>query len=150
MSTNFNKVQTFMSVAGQTEKTRDLKSQIVAFRKNLIDEEVNELGAALGASDFHETVDALADILFVCYGFFETLGVDGDLMFHEVFQSNMSKFCDTEDQAQRTVDHYKNMSSTPYDSPTYEKRGLKWIVFNRSTGKILKNIDWSPPKFEIN
>lgn len=144
---NFNKVQEFMDVAGQDTKTRDFSSSLVAFRKSLIDEEVSELAEAIRAHDFHETVDALTDILFVCYGFFEVLGVDADVAFHEVYRSNMSKFCDTEEDAQKSVEYYKTLKDSPYDSPVYEKRGKYWIIFNKSTGKILKNVKWIHPNF---
>ena len=64
----------------------------------------------------------------------------------------MSKLCRSEEVAQQTVAWYQtqwNEGKTPYDSPAYRKakEGPYWIVYNESTGKILKSIEYTPAKF---
>lgn len=68
--------------------------------------------------------------------------------FNIVHKSNMSKVCSSEDEAVATVESYKSKFETgevSYDSPYYEfiENG-KWMVRNRSTNKVLKNINYLP------
>jgi predicted HAD superfamily Cof-like phosphohydrolase len=143
-------VNNFMEACGQTETTRDLKNdKLVNFRMSLIDEEVGELKEALKNKDRIEVIDALADILFVVYGAGVAFDIDLDKAFDIVYESNMSKFCSTEEEAQETVEYYlKNKKQLGYDSPAYRKHGYIWVVYNKSTGKILKSINYTPAKFD--
>ena len=75
------------------------------------------------------------------------IGANADQDFSIVHESNMSKLCDTEDDANRTVLHYNeqyNNGNSPYDSPYYYYLPDidKWIVKNKSSGKALKNIKY--------
>ena len=86
------------------------------------------------------------------YAYIEWIDANAD--FTIVHISNMSKLCNTEDDARNTVtdyeDKFKNGTS-PYDSPYYyELPELgKWIVKNKSTGKALKNIKYQKVNFNI-
>ena len=155
MSSNFEKVKQFMFIAGQDETTADLSNkQLCNFRLDLIKEELQELEEAITNKDRKEVIDALGDILYVVYGASKVFDINIDEAFNRIHQSNMSKFCDTEEDAVKTVEKYRQelLNSTNnnnrYESPTYEKRGEKWVVFNKSTGKILKNWKWRAPIFE--
>lgn len=57
----------------------------------LIAEELAELKSALLVNDMIETVDALADLLYVVFGTAVELGVDIEPFFDEVHRSNMTK-----------------------------------------------------------
>jgi len=78
--------------------------------------------------------------------------IDADSDFAIIHESNMSKLCDTEQDAKDTViDYeikYKNGNS-PYDSPYYYELPelKKWIVKNKSSGKALKNIKYKEVMF---
>ena len=66
-----------------------------------------------------------------------------------VHDSNISKSCRSESEAQETVDWYK-ANESKYDSPTYRKSvkgGNYWIVYNQSSGKILKNKNYIRVQF---
>lgn len=93
---NQKKVQEFMRAAGQSwpdaplvpdEKTCDL-------RVRLIQEELDELRAAIEAGSVVEAADAIADLLYVVYGAAVSFGFDADAVFSEVHRSNMTKFID--------------------------------------------------------
>jgi hypothetical protein len=80
----------------------------------------------------------------------------------------MSKLCKTEDEAKETVafyqtkyemykNHYQEFCDkfgpesfeaktiySPYDSPYYYKSGDYYLVKNKSTGKALKSINYTP------
>jgi len=78
--------------------------------------------------------------------------VNADNDFAIIHESNMSKLCDTEEDAIKTVESYvikyKNGGS-PYDSPYYYELPelKKWIVKNKSSGKALKNIKYKEVSF---
>ena len=119
---------------------------------SLITEEVKELQDAVQQHDFGEVRDAISDILYVVYGMADRFGINADSDFDEVHSSNMSKLCNSEEEAQHTVDNYKKKfesGTSPYDSPYYYKiEGKeKWIVKNKSTGKALKSINYKAVNF---
>ena len=153
-STNFEKVQEFNTVF-EAERITSPNSNVLynkdlmKLRLGLIKEEVKELEDAVANKDYVETVDALADILYVVYGMGDAIGVDLDKAFQIVQDSNMSKLCKTEEEAKETVEWYLN-NNTDYDSPSYRKSkcGRYYIVFNRSTNKILKSINYTPANFD--
>jgi len=126
------------------------KKDLVKLRMDLIREEVQELEDAVKAEDFKETIDALTDILYVVVGKAVCMGIDIKKAFDIVHHSNMSKACRTEEEAKETVKWYKENKLDIYDSPNYKKSidGRYFIVFNESTGKILKNINYTPANFK--
>lgn len=121
----------------------------------LIKEEVGELEVAVKNKDIVETVDALADILYTVYNMGGTIGVDLDKAYDIVHKSNMSKFCQTQEIAQSTIDDYRyardnnlttlRMTEKPSLRPTFDGKG--WVVYDMENGRILKSNRWSPPDF---
>jgi len=71
------------------------------------------------------------------------IDVNLDKAFKLVHESNMSKFCNTEDVAKDTVEWY-NKNDDRYTSPTYKQSNVNWVVYNESTGKVLKSIKYHP------
>ena len=55
---------------------------LASLRYNLIEEEVLELQEALKNNDRKETIDALADILYVGWGAGVSFGIDMDKQYH--------------------------------------------------------------------
>ena len=90
---NFEDVKKFMKTFGQEIKTKAgfPSEKIIDLRCNLIEEELNELKAAVKSRDIKEVADALTDILYVTYGAGHAFGIDLDKCFAEVQRSNMSK-----------------------------------------------------------
>jgi predicted HAD superfamily Cof-like phosphohydrolase len=155
---NFEKVKEFndafqnRSLSCLTKETFETEKDVVSLCLSLIEEEVQELKDAISEKDPVETRDALADILYVVYGMQYRLGIQGDDDFAIVHSSNMSKLCVSEEEAQETVAWYEKEfaeGKKPYDTPYYEKvPGLeRWVIKNRSTGKILKSINYTPVKW---
>lgn len=60
-------------------------------RQSLIEEEVDELRAAVTDRDLVGIADALADIVYVAYGTACVYGIDLDAVLTEVHSSNMTK-----------------------------------------------------------
>jgi len=93
---NFSKVGIFMKTFGQEVKTEPSFSidKINKLRIDLIEEELEELTAAMNKKDLLDVADALTDILYVTYGAGHAFGIDLDKCFEEVQNSNMSKLGD--------------------------------------------------------
>lgn len=156
--TNFGMVKDFNTTANSdrirekpTPAIFDDKpaSAIIESALKLIREEVTELEDAVKAKNLTETRDALADILYVVYGMAFRIGIDADADFKLVHESNMSKFCESEEMASATVAQYKakfEMGESPYSSPAYkyEPESNLWIVYEETTGKILKSAIYKP------
>jgi len=83
---------------------------------NLIQEEHDELKAAIAANDQVEQLDALIDILVVTIGAIHSAGFDAEGAWKEVMRSNFSKV------------------------------GDDGKVRKREDGKVLKPIGYSPPQ----
>ena len=92
--------------------------------------------------------------LLLCYfipGLLNTfgiiIGVDLDISFDIVHNSNMTKICRNKEEAQETVDWYiKN--DRRYNSPSYKENKYGYVIFNEDTGKILKSINYTPANFD--
>lgn len=82
-----------MKVMEQPERATPgfVSTQLTGLRLSLIAEEVTELTEAVINNDLVETADALADLLYVTYGYAITLGIDIDAVFAAVHASNMAK-----------------------------------------------------------
>ena len=91
--TNIEKVKLFMQTYGQEVKAKanfsDEKTN--KLRVDLIKEELEELTKAMDEKDLLEVADALTDILYVTYGAGHAFGINLDMCFDEVQNSNMSK-----------------------------------------------------------
>ena len=112
-------------------------------RVALIAEELKELEMAIRDKDIVEVADALCDIQYVLSGAILEFGLGEKFkeLFEEVQRSNMSKACSSEDEAQQTVDHYRQKDGTEC---YYRKEGEKWLVFRKSDNKTIKSIGYSP------
>ena len=152
--TNFEKIYEFNTAFGvksnftSQKDLFDTDKKLVDYRLSLVNEEVQELNDAVKNKDFTETADALTDILYVVYGFYTALGIDADKAFELVHKSNMSKLCVSEEEAKETVKSYE--TDERYDTPEYRlsEDGKHYVVFNKSTSKILKSINYNPVSFD--
>jgi hypothetical protein len=151
--TNFEKVVDFNTQFGvkihSTHRPEifDSEPNNVEFAMKLIREEMRELEEAVKTKDYVETVDALADILYVVYGMGTRIGVNMDQVFDIVHQNNMSKLCSSEEDAKASVEYYlANKEKLGYDSPSYRlaEDGKHYVVYNQTTKKVLKSIKWQP------
>ena len=148
--TDFQCVKEFNEVFGNPVHNKvqndifDKEPKIVEKCVALIREEFHELEDAVKDKDMVETADALGDLIVVVQGMACHLGLDLDEVFRQVHESNMSKICQTEEEAKETVKKYEE-NDDRYDSPDYRPTGDgRFVVFNKSTGKILKSHKYKP------
>ena len=112
-------------------------------RVNLLQEELNELSQAIKDNDLVEIADALCDIQYVLSGAVLEFGLGEKFveLFNEVQRSNMSKACNTQQEALMTLSHYKKKDGT---EGYYKEINGKWLVYRASDDKVLKSINYSP------
>ena len=150
--TNFQKIREFHQTSdldNHFEHQLDVfdNKKLIKLRIALIEEELNELKEAINQRDFVEVRDAIADILYVTYGAAASFGINADNDYAKVHNSNMTKFCETKELAEKTVEEYKKKYSEGdlrYDTPSYRLSGdgKYYVVYNESSGKILKSINY--------
>ena len=111
-------------------------------RVSLIREELEELEEAIQQKDLVEIADALCDIQYVLSGAILEFGMAEKFpqLFDEVQRSNMSKACNTVEEAEATVAHYE-AKGFPC---SYEQDGDKYLVYRDADRKTLKSINYSP------
>jgi predicted HAD superfamily Cof-like phosphohydrolase len=114
-----------------------------ALRVSLLSEELDELKEAIAANDLVEIADALCDLQYVLSGAVLEFGLGERFvdLFNEVQRSNMSKACQSLEEAEQTVKFYLDKDGT--EAEILEENGL-WKVYRKSDNKVLKSINYSP------
>lgn len=115
------------------------------FVYNFILEELEEYRAACEAGDIVEVLDALCDITYVATGNGTMLhGLKDKIWpaYQEVQASNLSKACQTEDEAKATV---VQRSSEQGEECHYEKVGDYYVVYRTRDRKVMKNVNYFRP-----
>ena len=113
-------------------------------RYALIQEEVEELHQALNNRDKVEIADALGDTLYVVYGMCVEAGLDIQTIYERIHASNMSKACNTIQEAKETIQWYVDQQKlgSLQDATIIPHQG-KYIV-KTLQGKILKSKYYTP------
>ena len=91
------------------------------------------------------------NIVLNVYKISELLNININYFFNIVHNSNMSKICVSEDEANKTIKWYRN-NEHRYKNPSYREtsyNGLKYyIIYDKDTGKILKSINYEKVIFK--
>lgn len=113
----------------------------VELRYNLLHEEVQEFHEAALAGDIVAVADAFADIQYVLAGAILEFGLQDKFapIFDEVQRSNMSKACDSKQEAYDTV-----MANGGPEVCSIVPKGDVFLVKRDSDDKTIKNINYSP------
>ncbi|RDB06604.1 nucleoside triphosphate pyrophosphohydrolase family protein [Runella aurantiaca] len=115
-------------------------------RVALIAEELKELEVAILEKDIVGVADALADIQYVLSGAVLEFGLGSKFkaLFDEVQRSNMSKACNTIEEAEATVKHFEAKGTECY----YKEDSEKYLVYRTADNKTLKSVFYSPADLE--
>lgn len=112
---------------------------------NMLKEEVLEYFEAYHEGNESKMKDAAADIMVVLWGTILKHGWKNQFfnVLAEVCKSNMTKFCETADEAQETVQKYlaEGIHVTSEFNTQYEV-----YVIKRDDGKIMKSINFQLPQ----
>jgi predicted HAD superfamily Cof-like phosphohydrolase len=112
-------------------------------RVSLLAEELKELEQAIKDKDMVEIADALCDLQYVLSGAILEFGLGEKFkaLFDEVHRSNMSKACNTPEEAEKTLEYYKNRDNT---EGYFKQSDGHYLVFRNGDNKTLKSINYSP------
>lgn len=164
-----DKVKEFHQTFNQVINDKPIKINVatVQLRMNLLLEELDELGEALGfkrenyfienpmnkyysdladgnAQNLLKAFDALLDLQYVLSGTIVSLGM-ADIFeegFDEVHRSNMSKCCDTYEDA------HAEASTVPHHITIQESPNGKFILQRTSDNKTIKPSTYSPANLQ--
>jgi predicted HAD superfamily Cof-like phosphohydrolase len=102
----------------------------------------------LQVEDYKSMLQNMNHLLYLTYSLGHVLHMNLNESFDVVHHSNMTKLCVSLEEAKETVENYKN-NDNRYDTPAYRKSelGEYFVVYNESTGKILKSINYVPANF---
>ena len=116
-------------------------------RVALLAEELKELEVAILEKDIVGVADALCDLQYVLSGAILEFGLGDKFapLFEEVQRSNMSKACNSEEEAKATVEHYLKKDGTVC---YYKEIAGKWLVYRQSDNKTIKSIKYSPAELD--
>lgn len=115
-------------------------------RYNLMKEELDEFKKSIDNKDIVEAADALGDLMYLIVGSVYEFGL-GDVfddIINEIHESNMSKACENENIANKTIEYYRNIGIETYS----KKYNDKWIIYRCSDDKILKSIKYKKPNIK--
>ncbi len=142
----FKKIETWSKIFGlpvaQKEGFPENEKELQLGLK-LILEELDELKDALRKRDLTEVKDAGGELIWVVTRLMQTCGIDTDKVLDAIYESNMSKSCKTLEEAEASVEAYKEEGI-----PTYYKENQGFYFIHRtSDSKLLKSINFKEPKF---
>lgn len=92
-------------------------------------------------------IDAFKDLEYVTYGGELTFGLQevSEEAFEEVHNSNMSKLCNSYDEAKQTIEKY---ASEGIEVESTEDNNGKFLILRKSDGKVLKSINYKEANFD--
>jgi predicted HAD superfamily Cof-like phosphohydrolase len=112
-------------------------------RISLLAEELKELQQAVDDNNLIEVADALCDLQYVLAGAILEFGLGEKFkeLFDEVHRSNMSKACKSVEEANLTIEYYKDTANT---ASYYKEIDGLFLVYRESDNKTLKSVNYSP------
>lgn len=125
----------------ETPQIPDLKR--AQLRVSLLQEELNELQEAIDNNDLTEVADALGDLQYVLSGAVLEFWLWDRFaeIFAEIQRSNMSKACNSLQEAEATVAYYKTYKDTEW---YIVSKWDQYLVHRTEDNKVLKSINYSP------
>ena len=115
---------------------------------DFIQEELAEYKEACEKGDIVEILDALCDITYVSLGNGVMLhGLKGKIWeaYQEVQASNMSKSCNTPQEAIETVDV---RAAEQKENCHFERVGNRYVVYRTRDKKVMKSINYFKPNLK--
>jgi predicted HAD superfamily Cof-like phosphohydrolase len=115
-------------------------------RVALLREELSELETAIANDDLIGIADALCDLQYVLSGAILEFGLGEKFknLFDEVQRSNMSKACSSEQEAEASLEYYRNKGVDCYA----EQKGDVFLLYRKEDKKTLKSRFYSEADLE--
>lgn len=137
----FNSIERWNDIAGFLDKPVDPNLEY-----NLLLEEVKEYFNAAISNNEKEVKDALADIMVVLYGTILKHKLKDDFweILKSICDSNNTKWCRTEEEAQVSVNKYNQQGIEAYY--VFNEKHEVFVIKRKSDNKTLKSINYKEPK----
>lgn len=112
-------------------------------RVELISEELKELQEGIDNGSITDIADALCDLQYVLSGAILEFGLAEKFkeLFNEVHKSNMSKACKSIEEANQTIQFYKEHHNC---ESYFQQEGDLFLVYRKGDHKVLKSVNYSP------
>jgi predicted HAD superfamily Cof-like phosphohydrolase len=112
-------------------------------RVELITEELKELQEGIDNGSITDIADALCDLQYVLSGAILEFGLAEKFkeLFNEVHRSNMSKACKSMEEAEQTIQFYKEYHNC---ESYFQQEGDLFLVYRKGDHKVLKSVNYSP------
>lgn len=107
---------------------------------------VTRFNSQLGMYSLDELESYLTNMLKACYSIAGHYTLNLCRGFYRVHTSNMSKFCSTVEEAERSVKAYEG--DTRYSDVRFKVVGDLYVIYDHKTSKILKGVNYLPPRLE--
>lgn len=122
-----------------------ISPDLVATTCKRFEQLLRQLSSAIDSQNMIEIAIVLLKIVEETYAVAGDLGIDLDKAFGLVHESNMTKACINEQEANQSLDQYM-LDTTIYKDPSIKRSsdGKYWIVYDRATGKTLKSKFYRP------
>ena len=117
------------------------------FVYDFILEELEEYKHACETGNIVEVLDAFCDIMYVLSAGIMAFGLKDKFLaaYNEVQESNLSKSCATEEEADATAKFRAAASQRPCH---FEKRGDKFVVYRSEDRKVQKSLSYFAPNLK--
>ena len=150
--TNFEKTQSIIKMQTNVKNyNENIKDKMYKINLDMILSFLNKSFVELNQScinkNFDNVVFNIFNVLKNTYLFGIHIGCNLNDSFKIVHDSNMTKICDNEELAKKTVQNYID-NDKRYDSPSYKKNEFGYVIYNKSTNKILKSLNYNAANFD--
>ena len=139
---------TLMGKEWQNRKSPYIDPKDADFVVNFTQEELDEMKEAIVKKDIVGILDAVCDLLYVAVGNATLVfGLKDKLIpaYDEVQASNLSKVCNTLEEAEGTVKVRSEQQGEPCH---YEEINGKYVVYRTRDMKVMKNINYFSPNLK--
>lgn len=139
---------TMMGKEWQNRKSPYIDPKDADFVVNFTQEELDEMKEAIAKKDIVGILDAVCDLLYVAVGNATLVfGLKDKLIpaYNEVQASNLSKVCNTLEEAEETV---KVRSEQQGELCHYEEVNGKYVVYRTRDMKVMKNVNYFSPNLK--
>ncbi len=143
-----DEVEEFNNVMGKSWQNRtspEIDPKDADFVINFIQEELDEMKEATKEKDIVGILDAILDITYVCLGNGAMVfGIKDKILpgYAEVQASNLSKICNSLEEAEETVRVRSEQQGEPCH---WEAMGDKYVVYRTSDHKVQKALGYHKP-----
>jgi predicted HAD superfamily Cof-like phosphohydrolase len=124
----------------------DKNNEMIKVGLNDMESYLNKFYESTKTENLKVMSECLVYILDSTYKLGHKLNFNMDKMFTEVHRSNMTKVCSNIEDAKESVEQYEKEGR--YAEPSIRIKGPYYVIYDKTTSKILKNHKWETPNLK--